>query len=68
MPTSLTAAHDGTGQCHFGAIRDNARESGPAAATPFPRMAQVTALPVIFGGKWQGIFGAIWPVPILNGA
>ena len=27
----LTAAHDGTSHCHFGAIRDNARESGPAA-------------------------------------
>jgi hypothetical protein len=23
--------------------------------------------PVIFGGKWQGIFGTIWPVPIING-
>jgi hypothetical protein len=27
-----------------------------------------TATCVIFSGKWQGIFDAIWPVLILNGA
>ena len=30
--------------------------------TPFPWIAQVTAIPVTFGGTWQGIFGVIWPV------
>jgi len=35
------------------AIRENTRESGPLR-TPFPRTA------VAFGGKWQGIFSAMW--------